>query len=737
MQYDITAKLGGDDQVGLRFKCETPGQAEKIHLALRQEQLKISRLMESKHSEYTHFVYVTSTEHQLHQAMSKVEALLHSSTSSNPVQQATQTALTFKTWQTQFRKAVKTLNSDSPRLASSSQELNHNRLNLEIAAGRATELEEQLLQQINSNDSNALRPLIHLYAQTKQYEQIVELCKAKRSEILGLTASGLLVERLVDAHIQHSQQSSRSQALTTAQELARTFLPELERIQQANGVRQLLHQALNPEETPPLATGATLNEQLAHLLEIEPGERISELNKLGDRYPKATAIKLALAESYTAIHETDKALEVYQSLLEQNEETQQHRAELLLDKVRFGEVLELLPQNIDELSPAWAGLRGAALYYLGQSSAARLLLEKAWNKGQRNDRVLRPLARLWAEEGDPLQAGTVYQILQDTMENKLALDDYALMARVALLGGFGDISDEEKVNYYEQCVAQAGTHILNFSFAKEVLSERLDLWKSIQEGQGLYNAYADWLDWLICAGAIDDLEKELSKLRESETKRQLDRKQYFELLEGLESFIDIYPQLRDSLAGDYWQIAIGEIDSAIRQNKPEAPFFEDLKRALFYLNTEFVEEIVQYRQQKRDEARKSGLQLALDGQQTSETLNLSLLSLALVGGHTATRQAIIQELQEQYHLDRAIEIAPSSKERASNSMVRSKIGNCQLIVLITGYMGHDLSTIVSNLKQEGALTGEVLPITCRGKSGVVREILNWWITQNPSEGKKF
>jgi hypothetical protein len=103
--------------------------------------------------------------------------------------------------------------------------------------------------------------------------------------------------------------------------------------------------------------------------------------------------------------------------------------------------------------------------------------------------------------------------------------------------------------------------------------------------------------------------------------------------------------------------------------------------------------------------------------------------LALVGGHAATRQAVIQELREQYHLDRAIEIAPSSEERSSGSTVRSKIGDCRLIVLITGYMGHDLSTIVSNLKQEGALTGEVLPLACRGKSGVVREILNWWIKQ--------
>jgi hypothetical protein len=38
-----------------------------------------------------------------------------------------------------------------------------------------------------------------------------------------------------------------------------------------------------------------------------------------------------------------------------------------------------------------------------------------------------------------------------------------------------------------------------------------------------------------------------------------------------------------------------------------------------------------------------------------------------------------------------------------------------------------LSKIVSELKKDGVLIGEVLPLSCRGKSGVVREILSWWI----------
>jgi hypothetical protein len=59
MQYEIVSKLGGDDQVGLRLKCDSQLQAEKIHRALRQEGFWVSRLMPNNLNSlnYTHFVY--------------------------------------------------------------------------------------------------------------------------------------------------------------------------------------------------------------------------------------------------------------------------------------------------------------------------------------------------------------------------------------------------------------------------------------------------------------------------------------------------------------------------------------------------------------------------------------------------------------------------------------------------------------------------------------------------------
>ncbi len=175
--------------------------------------------------------------------------------------------------------------------------------------------------------------------------------------------------------------------------------------------------------------------------------------------------------------------------------------------------------------------------------------------------------------------------------------------------------------------------------------------------------------------------------------------------------------------------AIAEIDSQIRQAQSEATFFQDLKRALFNLDRELLEQIVEYQQQKRAEAQELGIEIVLEEASTKETPDLSSLNLALVGGHEAVRREVIRELQENYQLKYFAEVAPSNEAYINRNNVQTKINNCDLVAMITGYMGHDLSKIVFELNKDGALVGEVLPLSCRGKSGVVREILTWWKKQ--------
>jgi hypothetical protein len=110
--------------------------------------------------------------------------------------------------------------------------------------------------------------------------------------------------------------------------------------------------------------------------------------------------------------------------------------------------------------------------------------------------------------------------------------------------------------------------------------------------------------------------------------------------------------------------------------------------------------------------------------------DLSHYSLALVGGHPTTRQSVLKELAKTYGLNvkNCVEIPPFTEVSTNSNKVKAKISRCDLVVIITGYMGHGLTQIVYDLKSAGSIAGEVLMLNCRGKSGVVREISNYFNT---------
>ncbi|MBF2002487.1 MAG: hypothetical protein IGS38_17415 [Synechococcales cyanobacterium M58_A2018_015] len=729
-QYEIVSKLGGSEQVGLRLKCVSQLQAEELHRALR-ERFKVTKLMPSLHGEYTHFTYVTATEEELQQGWASIEtsyAVNNAKVVADYSKQEAKAIQTFKSWQAQFRSIIKQLSEDIPSPISTVQGINPNRIEQQIRIGQVTEAEEQLLQQLAEGDGNTLRSLITLYARTDKTEQLVDLFSIKRDEILALPVSGRLVEQLVHAHIQRSQQENLPELLQSAQQIAQEFLPELERIRQADGVRRLLHQAMNPQETIEPVTDGTLGEQLAQLVEIAPVERIPKLEVLQAKHPQSVPVLLNLAASYRAVGDANKALDLYQSIpaktTEEQEEIQVRQIELLLSNNRFKEVINLLSDSVTELPPCLSGLRGAALYWMGQKSQARPFLEKAWQSGERQVEMLLPLARLWATEGNPENAAEVYLILIDVAPETLLLEDRAHIATLASLRGFGDISSEQEVIYYEQCIETAGSQLVSLLNAEDILKVRLDLWKHLNQTDKLLIAYGDWLDWLASQGQMDKLEVELTELRILTGTQQISRKQHFELLEGLEPYIDTLPRLRQNLSNEYQGLAINEIDNAIRQGRSEEAFFQDLKRALYYLSSEVVSQLVEYQQQSLSEAAKLGIQTSPGDEIPDSPLDLSALRLALVGGHTATRREVVRELTETYNMKDITEIAPSSESHISRNSIQSKISNCDLVAVITGYMGHDLSQIVSDLDKSGALTGQVILLPCRGKSGVVRTILS-------------
>jgi hypothetical protein len=106
-------------------------------------------------------------------------------------------------------------------------------------------------------------------------------------------------------------------------------------------------------------------------------------------------------------------------------------------------------------------------------------------------------------------------------------------------------------------------------------------------------------------------------------------------------------------------------------------------------------------------------------------VDLSDVKLALVGGHEATRRGVIGELTQQHGLTQWVELPPFSKHSLGRSNIKAKIRDCELIVLITSYMKHKQTDSIMQLKRLESLSGDVLLLNCRGKSGVVREILSY------------
>ena len=106
-------------------------------------------------------------------------------------------------------------------------------------------------------------------------------------------------------------------------------------------------------------------------------------------------------------------------------------------------------------------------------------------------------------------------------------------------------------------------------------------------------------------------------------------------------------------------------------------------------------------------------------------VNLSNVTLALIGGHETTHREVSEALK-QYGLKRCIHVPPHSIASNSRSQIKDKISQCDLIVTITTYVDHSVVRCVKQLKEAQMLAGDVIRVSCHGKSGVVREVMAYF-----------
>jgi len=105
-------------------------------------------------------------------------------------------------------------------------------------------------------------------------------------------------------------------------------------------------------------------------------------------------------------------------------------------------------------------------------------------------------------------------------------------------------------------------------------------------------------------------------------------------------------------------------------------------------------------------------------------LDRSQLKIAIVGGHPNVYREVSLALYLGYGLRYCVELPSFSKLGVGSSKIKAKILYCHLIVIITGYMRHDQTEAIFALKRSGAISGKVILLCCRGKTGVMREILS-------------
>jgi hypothetical protein len=369
-------------------------------------------------------------------------------------------------------------------------------------------------------------------------------------------------------------------------------------------------------------------------------------------------------------------------------------------------------------------LRGAALYGLGKRDLAEPLLERAWEAGGRGRSLLLYLARLRSATNQPERAAEPYRILLDTSTDSLTAEDYAHLAMIAAYSsGLGDVSYEQRASFCDACVRLAGARFSQLPNARDVLEIRKDAHVRIIQDKKHLVSLADWMEWLAQAGDIKELEKTIAEVRQMRQNQHLSPEQHFTLLEGIESYIEALPDLRPSLADEYQAIATSVVDRSLRDNQPIPAYIQDMQRALHFLDRQVADFIREYIETERQALAARNEPIPEQIIEETSPVDLSEIRVALVGGHESVRREVIYELSKEHGLRDPIEVAPSREAHIDQSSVQTKIANATLIAVITGYMGHDLSGIVRNLQQAGSLSGKVCWLSCRGKSGVVREVL--------------
>lgn len=373
----------------------------------------------------------------------------------------------------------------------------------------------------------------------------------------------------------------------------------------------------------------------------------------------------------------------------------------------------------DEQLRALRGLLGIALARSGSANEALEHLAYAWLQGERRVAVARELATLCQEHEVYELAAGPYQELLKSAPDTLTAADYLMIAQLVLLEEFGLIDTERQIEYVDMFCAMATPKQLHTIDAIDIGRENLKLCRHVDNPTVLLAAYQHMCDSLLGSAGLEEIMALLNDVALDHKEHRLTGEQWFDILEEITYYHDMYPGVHGAVVDGYVNMLNKEIEIALSKGSPLPVYTTDARRMLKVLDTARYDELWDRYEKRLGEFQKRELLVAPLLVEEDCFVPLNGKRIALVGGHDTTRSEVRHELEKVG--GSVVEVPPG--KRFDEKSVRDKVRNCNLVVLIVGYMGHDLSTIVD--KNSATEKGHILRIPYRGKSGVCREIMRW------------
>ncbi len=266
-----------------------------------------------------------------------------------------------------------------------------------------------------------------------------------------------------------------------------------------------------------------------------------------------------------------------------------------------------------------------------------------------------------------------------------------------------------------QAKAHLSEHLLTLQVAYDQLQQQHDTLQ--QQHEGLQQKHTR-------------LHQKYERLQHSQAdlKQRLQRHKL-----DLDEFIDVADMDAKDLS-----LEIEDLQQRLRQSEDEKGVFQS-KNSLLIGKVAVLENdlnLLSYQSNQHSSANaNSDLTPAVDdqypslesstGTETADEIDLSDISLALIGGHETTYREVTKELK-QYGLKRCVHVPPHSVASSDRSQIKDKISNCDLIITITSYVDHSVSRCVKSLQDAQVLAGECIRVSCHGKSGLVREVIQYF-----------